>query len=202
MVAMIETTPFTLTGRHVRLEPLTPDHLGALAGVLLSEELWRWLPRPVKSSADLQLWIEEALAEQRRGESLPFATVSLADNRVVGTTRFMAIAAAHRRVEIGGTLLGRPWQRTAANTEAKFLMLRHAFETWHCARVELKTHSRNERSRAAILRLGAVEEATLRSHMQQPDGTRRDTVYFSILDSEWPAVRARLEERMAQPNAR
>jgi len=200
-VTMIDAKPLTLTGRHVQLEPLTAAHLAGLAAALPGGDLWRWLPRWVKTQDELRTWIDEALAEQRRGEAVPFATVLLADSRVVGTTRFMAISAAHRRVEIGGTIIGQPWQRTLVNTEVKYLMLRHAFEAWGCVRVELKTHARNARSRAAILRLGAVEEGTLRSHMLQPDGSRRDTVYFSILDTEWPAVRERLERRMARTDA-
>jgi RimJ/RimL family protein N-acetyltransferase len=117
---------------------------------------------------------------------------------VVGSTRFCAIAPEHRRVEIGWTFVAAPWQRSAVNTEAKLLMLRHAFETWGCRRVEFKTNALNARSRAALLRLGATEEGTFRSHMVQPDGSRRDTVYFAIIDHDWPAVRARLETRLAR----
>jgi RimJ/RimL family protein N-acetyltransferase len=123
--------------------------------------------------------------------------VHLGEDRVTGSTRFGAISREHRRVEIGWTFVGRPWQRTAVNTEAKYLMFRHAFESWGCRRVELKTSTRNERSRAAILRLGAVPEGVFRSHMVQSDGSRRDTIYFSILDTEWPDVRTRLEVRLA-----
>jgi N-acetyltransferase len=188
--------PVTLTGRHVRLEPLTRAHLNALCAVGLDQDLWRWVPDVICNRDDMHRYIEEALDQQARGVSLPFATVHVGESRVVGCTRFCAIVPEHRRVEIGWTFVASDWQRTAVNTEAKLLMMRHAFETWGCRRVELKTNSNNARSRAAILRLGAVEEGTLRSHMVQPDGSRRDTVYFSVIDTEWPAVRARLEARL------
>jgi N-acetyltransferase len=122
--------------------------------------------------------------------------VERSSGRVVGCTRFAAIDRGHRRVAIGWTWIGRPWQRTAVNTEAKFLMLRHAFEVWRCMRVELKTSSKNERSRRAILRIGATEEGTLRKHQLNADGTPRDSVYFSVIDDEWPAVKRRLHEMM------
>jgi N-acetyltransferase len=190
--------PVTLTGRHVRLEPLALAHFDALCEVGLDPDLWRWTADVLRTRDEMRAYIEEALAQQAHGVSLPFATVHVADNRVVGTTRFCAIVPEHRRVEIGWTFVAPAWQRTAVNTEAKLLMMRHAFETWGCRRVELKTNFHNARSRAAIARLGAIEEGTLRSHMVQPDGSRRDTVYFSIVDTEWPAVRARLEARLAR----
>ena len=130
---------------------------------------------------------------------MPFATVERSSGRVIGSTRFMAIAAPHRRVEIGSSWVAKPWQRTAVNTEAKYLMLRHAFETWGCLRVELKTDSRNERSRRAMLRLGCVEEGTYRKHVVTERGQVRDTVYFSVVDDEWPAVKARLEGLLGSP---
>jgi RimJ/RimL family protein N-acetyltransferase len=150
---------------------------------------------------DMRQYVETALAEQRAGQSLPFATVERASGRVVGSTRFAAIERAHRRVEIGWTWIARPWQRTAINTEAKYLMLRHAFEVWRCQRVELKTGSKNERSRRAILRIGATEEGTLRKHQLYADGTARDSVYFSITDDEWPVVKERLEGMMRRGSA-
>ena len=136
------------------------------------------------------------LDEQNRGISLPFATFDVASNQIAGTTRFMNMDLANRKVEIGSTWIAPPWQRTAVNTEAKYLMLSHAFETWKCLRVELKTDALNQRSRNAILRLGAKEEGTLRKHMLTWNGRQRDSVYFSILDSEWPQVKARLEEKV------
>ena len=141
-------------------------------------------------------YIALALAERDAGRALPFATVDRATGTIIGSTRYAAIEPTHRRVEIGWTWLGRAWQRTAANTEAKYLMLRHAFETLGCVRVELKTDALNERSRAAIRRIGAREEGTLRRHMVTSTGRIRDTVYYSILDAEWTQVKAELERRL------
>jgi RimJ/RimL family protein N-acetyltransferase len=187
--------PVTLEGAHVRLEPLSLErHAAGVLDVSLDPELWRWFIVRVQTAADLRRYLEKALQDQAEGRALPFATIERASGRVVGSTRFMAIAAAHRRVEIGSTWIARPWQRTAINTEAKYLMLRHAFETWGCQRVELKTDARNERSRRAMLRLGLVEEGVYRKHMITEHGEVRDTVYFSVVDDEWPVVKARLEE--------
>ena len=141
-------------------------------------------------------YIETALEEQRRGLSLPFATTLKATGQIVGSTRFANMDLKNRRVEIGWTWVGVPWQRTVVNTEAKYLMLCHAFETLGCQRVELKTDARNSRSRQAILRLGAKEEGVLRKHMVAYSGRVRDTVYFSILDDEWPSVKARLQAKL------
>jgi RimJ/RimL family protein N-acetyltransferase len=185
--------PCVLEGAHVRLEPLSLDHLDALTAVGLDPDLWQWTLARNRTPEDMRRYVETALAEQRAGQALPFATVERGSGRIVGSTRFAAIERSHRRVEIGWTWIGRPWQRTAVNTEAKFLMLRHAFEVWGCVRVELKTNAKNERSRRAILRIGAVEEGTLRKHQLNADGTPRDSVYFSIIDDEWPAVKRRLE---------
>lgn len=190
--------PVTLEGRFIRLEPLRLAHHAPLCAVGLDEDLWRWIPAPVRTPEEMREYIETALAAQAAGTALPFATIETATGRAIGSTRFAAIERAHRRVEIGWTWLGRAWQRTAANTEAKYLMLRHAFETWGCHRVELKTDSLNARSRAAILRLGAKEEGTLRNHMVTASGRLRHTVYYSIIDSEWPAMKAGLEERLAR----
>ncbi len=188
--------PVTLVGAAVRLEPLTREHVPALEEVGLDPELWRWTLTQNRTPDDMRRYVETALAEQRAGQSLPFATVERASGRVVGSTRFATIERAHRRVEIGWTWIARPWQRTAVNTEAKYLMLRHAFEVWGCVRVELKTNAKNERSRRAILRIGATEEGTLRKHYINADGTPRDSVYFSITDDEWPAVKRRLERML------
>ena len=138
------------------------------------------------------------MGEQERGESLVFVTVERASGRMIGSTRFMNIDRANRRVEIGSTWIAPAWQRTAINTEAKYLMIRHAFERWGCIRVELKTDALNEKSRNAILRIGAKEEGTLRRHLVTWTGRVRDTVYFSILDSEWAEVKGRLEGRTSQ----
>jgi RimJ/RimL family protein N-acetyltransferase len=185
--------PIVLEGRHVRLEPLTLGHHAALCEVALDPELWRWTVADVATPDDLRRYMEAALREQEEGRALPFATIERETGRAVGSTRFGSADPAHRRVEIGWTWIGRPWQRTAFNTEVKYLMLRHAFEKLGCIRVELKTHALNTRSRAAILRIGAKEEGTLRKHMISERGKPRDTVYYSILDDEWPEVKARLE---------
>jgi RimJ/RimL family protein N-acetyltransferase len=186
----------TLEGRYVRLEPLSLAHLGDLCEVGLDEDLWRWIPQAVRTPEEMRAYIETALREQQAGLALPFATVERASGRAIGSTRFGNIERAHRRLEIGWTWIGRQWQRTAVNTEAKYLMLRHAFETLGAMRVELKTDSLNERSRRAILRLGAVEEGVFRKHMMTASGRVRHTVYFSIVDEEWAGVKGRLEGKM------
>jgi RimJ/RimL family protein N-acetyltransferase len=189
--------PVVLAGNHVRLEPLTLAHVPALCEVGLDPELWRLTVEQVHSPDDMRGYVERALAAQAAGTALPFAVVHLAAVRVVGTTRLANVAPDHDRLEIGWTWYGRPWQRTAVNTECKYLLLRHAFETLACARVEFKTDVLNERSRAALRRIGATEEGVLRSHMRTRTGRRRDSVYFSILRDEWPDVRPRLEDRLA-----
>ena len=189
----------TLEGEHVRLEPLTLGHFNRLSEFGFDEELWRWSPAPVHTPDDMRVYIEQALKERDAGNALPFATIHRKSGRVVGCTRYGSIDRLHRRVEIGWTWIGREWQRTAVNTEAKFLMLRHAFERLGCIRVELKTDSLNERSRNAILRLGAKEEGILRNHVITASGRLRHTVYYSILESEWRAVKSRLEEKLALP---
>ena len=190
------TATTTLEGERIRLEPLGEGHHAALCAVGLDDELWRWTPKPVRTAADMAAYIAVALAEQKAGRALPFAIIDQATGQVIGSTRYREIEPAHRRVEIGSTWLGRSWQRTAANTEAKYLLLRHAFETLGCIRVELKTDALNERSRAAISRIGAREEGVLRSHMITASGRVRDTVYYSILDGEWPVVKRDLESRL------
>lgn len=194
--AEMNVSPVTLEGRHVRLEPLSQAHHADLTAVGLEEELWRWIPTPVRTPEEMSAYIATALDEQARGVSLPFALIEKASGRAIGSTRYGNIDRTHHRVEIGWTWVAPAWQRTAVNTEAKYLLLRHAFETLGCIRVELKTDSLNERSRAAILRLGAREEGTLRNHMITVSGRIRHTVYFSILDLEWPAVRSSLQSRM------
>jgi RimJ/RimL family protein N-acetyltransferase len=193
----MRVTPVTLEGRHARLEPLAEAHLAGLAEVGLDEDLWRWIPTAVRTREGMAAYIETALNEQERGMSLPFAILEKATGRAIGSTRYGNIELTHRRVEIGWTWVAREWQRTAMNTEAKYLLLKHAFESLGCMRVELKTDSLNERSRAAILRLGAREEGIFRNHMITASGRIRHTVYFSIIDSEWPAVKARLETRLS-----
>lgn len=194
----MQIDPVVLEGRHVRLEPLTREHHKALCQVGLEEELWRWIPVPVQTSAQMAEYIDTALKDQASGMALPFAQIEKSTGRVIGSTRYANIERAHHRVEIGWTWIGRPWQRTAINTESKYLLLRHAFETLGCMRVELKTDSLNAKSRAAILRIGAREEGTFRNHMITSQGRIRHTVYFSIVDTEWPEVRSRLELKLSE----
>lgn len=189
--------PVTLTGRSIRLEPLRAAHAPALAEVALDGDIFRWFTVRIDTHADVERWVADALAAHAAGSALPFATVRLADNRVIGSTRYMNASVYDGRYEIGSTWLAPAFQRTAANTEAKYLMLRHAFESMRARRVELKTHAGNARSRRAIERLGAQFEGTHRNHMLMADGSMRDTVWYSIIDSEWPDVKARLEGRLA-----
>lgn len=184
--------PVTLEGSYVRLEPLTLEHTDALCEVGLDPELWRWTLARVRDAGEMRAHVEEALRLQAAGAALPFVTRERATNKVVGSTRFGSIDAANRRVEIGWTWVARPWQRSAINTEAKLLMLRHAFEVFDCLRVELRTDALNERSQKAILRLGAKQEGTLRQHAITASGRVRDTIYFSILASEWRSIESRL----------
>ena len=185
--------PVTLRGSVVALEPMRMDHVDALTRVGLDPELWRWIPSSVSSAEEMRGYVATALDEQRRGVSLPFVIVARGTKQVVGSTRYGNIDLANRRLEIGWTWVTAAHQRTAVNTEAKLLLLTHAFERLKVHRVELKTDALNLKSRAAIARLGAVEEGTLRKHLVTSTGRIRDTVYFSIIDTEWPAVKRRLE---------
>jgi N-acetyltransferase len=191
-------SPFSLEGRHIRLEPLRPEHASLLWEIAKDnvDDLFQWIPYRLQSLEDFEKFNRLVLDEQARGLTVPFATVERASNVVVGTTRFMNMDLPNRKVEIGSTWIASPWQRTVVNTEAKYLMLCHAFEVWKCLRVELKTDALNQRSRQAILRLGANEEGILRNHMITHDGRKRDSVYFSILDTEWPEVKARLVSKL------
>jgi len=188
--------PVTLEGRGVRMEPLSMAHHAALCEVAFEPEMWRWMLNDVATPDDVALFIKGALAEQAQGVSLPFATVDVATGRAVGSTRYLNISTGNRRLEIGSTWIGAGWRRTAANTEAKLLMLRHAFETLGAIRVELKTDELNTRSRTAILRIGAQFEGIFRKHMVMPNGRIRNTAYYSIIDDEWPAVKEKLERML------
>lgn len=188
--------PVTLQGNVIRLEPLTTDHIDRLLFIALDPELWRWTSVQIETRADLEKYVSDALAEQAAGVAIPFATVDAATGEVIGSTRFAAIVPHFKRAEIGWTWLSAERQQTAANTEAKYLMLTHAFETWRLRRVEFKTSTRNEKSRTALLRIGAVQEGIFRHHMTHADGSLRDTVYYSIIRDEWPAVKARLRARL------
>jgi RimJ/RimL family protein N-acetyltransferase len=192
--------PILLAGRLVRLEPLTPGHAPALFEALTADpSVWRWLTMPPpQTEAEMGALIADDLTMQARGELVPFAEIELATGRAAGHTTYMNISRRDRGLEIGGTWLGKPWHRTGINTEAKYLLLRHAFEELGAVRVQLKTDARNLQSQAAIERLGAVREGLLRKHMLTQHGFVRDTVMFSVIDSEWPAVKARLEGLLAR----
>lgn len=188
----MHVTPVTLSGRVVRLEPLGLEHVPGLVRAGLDPELWRWIPTQVTNAEEMLAYVQAALTEQKNGVSLPFAIVAQAGGETIGCTRYMNIVPAHRRLEIGSTWLTASAQRSGANTEAKLLLLTHAFEVLDANRLELKTDALNTRSRQAITRIGATEEGMFRKHVVCASGRVRDTVYFSIIDTEWPAVKARL----------
>jgi RimJ/RimL family protein N-acetyltransferase len=192
------TSPFSLEGIRVRLEPLRRKHAPMLWEIAKNhlQDLFQWIPYKLDTLENFREFNGLVLEEQKRGVSIAFATFERHSNQIVGTTRFMNMDLANRKVEIGSTWIAPPWQRTPINTEAKYLMLGHAFEVWKCMRVELKTDALNQRSRQAIFRLGAKEEGTLRKHMLAWNGRQRDSVYFSILDTEWPEVKAGLESKL------
>jgi RimJ/RimL family protein N-acetyltransferase len=197
--ALIE--PVTLAGSTIRLEPLSLDHLADLAEVGLDPHLWRWIGFPVRTRDDLRRYLEDALRERDAGRAMPFAIVLLEGARPIGSTRYGNVDLFNRRVEIGWTWVARPWQRSAVNTEAKLLLLEHAFERLGCNRVEFKTDSLNEQSRAALLGTGAKEEGILRNHMVTESGRLRHSVYFSVIREEWPAVRDGLRARLERYGA-
>lgn len=193
--------PTTLTGRAVAMEPLSERHWPGILAVGLAPALWRWTIDRIESEVDLRRWFEDALAEGAEGKTVPFATVKRASGQVVGSTRFGNLDAMNRHVEIGWTWVAPAWQRTVVNTEAKYLMLRHAFEVWGCHRVELKTDALNAGSRAAMLRLGAHEEGVFRQYQVTQGGRVRDTAWYAITALEWPQVKSGLEQRLWQPPA-
>lgn len=190
---MTEFDHVALEGRRAQLVPMTMEHHAALCAVGLDADLWRWTTEPVVTPGDMRRYIQAALDCQAAGTALPYVTVERETATVVGSTRFANIDRANRRLEIGWTWVAVPWQRSFINTEAKYLMLRHAFEVMKCIRVEFKTDSLNRRSRAALLRIGAKEEGILRNHMITSTGRYRHSVYYSIIDSEWPDVRRSME---------
>ncbi len=195
----MEVTPVTLTGKHVRLEPLSEEHVPGLTAIGIDDEIWRLMPYgPMRGEDDIRRWVRLILQRAGGGTDVPFVVIHLRSGRVAGATRYMEIRPEHFGLEIGGTWYGAEFRRTAVNTECKFLLLAHAFEVLHCIRVQLKTDARNVRSQRAIERIGATREGTRRNHLVLPDGTVRDSVYFSILDSEWPAVKARLESMLSR----
>jgi RimJ/RimL family protein N-acetyltransferase len=192
----VNLQPVVLEGSHVRLEPLSESHHEALCVVGLDPELWKWIPIQVLDRDQMMRYIRAVLSDQEKGTSIPFATIDRASGQVVGATRFMNIDVPNKRVEIGSTWIGKNWQRSAINTEAKYLMMRYAFETLGCNRVELKTDSLNTQSRNAILRIGAKQEGIFRQHMVIWSGRLRDTVYFSVIAPEWPDVKTALEAKI------
>ena len=176
----------------MRLEPLTQDHAQGLYNRGRNAQDWAYMPRAgFVDQADTRHWVDEALAEPAQ---LPFAIIEREKGRVAGSTRYLNIRPEHRSLEIGWTWLGQDWQRTGINTETKLLLMTHAFERLRCIRVEFKTDARNLRSQAALERIGAVREGVLRAHMIVQEGHYRDSVYFSVIESEWPQVKAMLAE--------
>ena len=188
--------PIVLEGDFVRLEPMTLEHHAGLTAVGLDPEIWRFTLVVVQTPEEMRGYMDAALELQRGGAALPFVTIERSSGRIVGSTRFGNYDPANRRIEIGWTWIAPRWQRTAINTEAKYLMLAHAFEKLHCVRVELKTDVLNTRSRKAMLRIGAKEEGVLRKHSLVWDGRYRDSIYYSILDEEWPDVKQQLERML------
>jgi RimJ/RimL family protein N-acetyltransferase len=195
----MEVKPIVLTGKHVCLEPMTEAHIPALAEIGVGQDFWNFmLYGRMDSEEDMRDWVLDILSRAETGTDLPFVAIHLASGRVAGATRYLNIMPKDRGLEIGGTWYGLEFQRTSVNTECKYLLLRHAFETLGCIRVQLKTDLQNERSQKAIERIGAVKEGVLRNHMILPDGRYRHSVFYSILDTEWPDVKKRLEAMMAR----
>lgn len=194
----MDIQPVTLVGRRVRLEPLSLDHAPGLWQIGNEPEIWTYMPYgPIDSPDRMRAWVDLMLRWQAQGTNLPFAVIDLVSGQAAGATRYMTIDRPNRSLEIGGTWFGRAFRRTAANTESKYLLLRHAFETLGCVRVQFRTDLRNERSQRAIERLGAVREAVFRKYSIMPDGHQRSSVFYSIIDDEWPGVRARLESLLS-----
>jgi len=199
MAPLSVSESIVLEGRVVRLEPMNESHIPGLTAVGIDEEIWKNMPYgEVRGEADVARWVRGILDLAAQGSDIPFAVIHRTSGRVAGASRYMELRPAHRGVEIGGTWYGSEFRRTAVNTECKYLMLRHAFEVMGCIRVQFKTDLRNERSQRAIERIGATREGILRNHMILPDGYRRHSVYYSVLDSEWPAVRERLEHILSR----
>ena len=186
-------SPVVLEGSLVRLEPLSRDHLDGLAAVALDPIIWRFTTTRPADRAGLEAWLDTALANAAAGSEVPFATVDRASGQPIGSTRFMSVVPEHRRLEIGWTWLGRDWQRTGSNREAKYLQMRHAFEVLDANRVEFKTDSRNEAARGGLLGIGSTFEGIFRNHMVMPDGPLRHSAWYSVIREEWPAVKAHLE---------
>lgn len=188
--------PVVLEGKYVKLDPMRVDHLPALCEVGLTGGIWKWTNNIVTEASDIERYVRAALADRDQGVALPFVTIDRTSGRIVGSTRFGSIDRFNRKAEIGWTWINPQWQRTAINSEAKLLMLTHAFEVWKCIRVELKTDANNNVSQKAIKRLGAVKEGILRNHMITESGRYRDSVFFSITDAEWESVKENLASKI------
>ena len=196
---MMEVKPVVLQGKHVRLEPMTEAHIPALTEIGAGQTFWDFmLYGNINTEDDMRSWVRDILSRAENGTDLPFVAIQLASGRIAGATRYLNIMPKDRGLEVGGTWYGLEFQRSPVNTECKYLLLKHAFETLGCIRVQLKTDSRNERSQKAIERIGAVKEGVLRNHMILPDGRYRDSVYYSILDTEWGEVKKNLEAMQAR----
>jgi N-acetyltransferase len=195
---MADLGPVTLEGRRVRLEPLRPHHIPGLLKAGQAPEIWPWMFARLTTEEALAGFVADALKAEKAGREFAFAVVDPASGRALGSTRYMDVVAAHKGLEIGWTWYAPEVWGTDINPEAKLLLLQHAFETWGALRVQLKTDGRNLRSQAAIRKLGAQLEGTLRNHRIRPDGTLRDTVMFSIIDTEWPGVKAGLLRRLGR----
>jgi RimJ/RimL family protein N-acetyltransferase len=189
--------PITLTGRVARLEPLSESHIPDLTIAAGDESIWRFMVYGnITTEEKMRGWVQFLLAEGARGTDLSFAVLHIESGRAIGVTRYLNINSPDRALEIGGTWYAVAYQRTAINTECKYLLLEHAFERLGCVRVQFKTDARNQTSQRAIERIGAVKEGVLRKHVVLPDGFIRDSIFYSIIDSEWPTVKAGLEARL------
>ncbi len=194
----METTKFVLDGNRVRLEPLELSHLDELWLIAAEPEMWDLATDKMENKDDLKHYLESAIEDRENGVAVPFAIRDKVSDKIVGSTRFGNIDRTNKRTEIGWTWIGAEHRRTYVNTEMKFLMFSHAFEVWKCIRVELKTDVLNIRSRNAMLRIGAKEEGILRNHIITASGRYRDSIFFSIIESEWPAVREALESKLKE----
>lgn len=198
---MMSVQPVHLIGSIVRLEPLSEAHVPDLAVAGQDESIWKFLPYGnVNTEAKMSEHVKMLLARATRGTDLPFVVVLLESNKPIGCSRYLEIREDHRALEIGGTWYGRAYQRSGVNTECKYLLIKHAFETLGCIRVQFKTDARNQRSQVSLERIGAVKEGTLRKQMITADGHIRDSIYYSIIESEWPSVKANLEEKLKRSN--
>lgn len=195
----MEVKPIVLTGKHVRLEPMTENHIEGLAEIGIGHAFWDFMVYGAMNSVDdMRGWVKDILARAEKGTDMPFVAIHLASGRVAGATRYLNIMPNDRGLEVGGTWYGLDFQRTPVNTECKYLLFGHAFETLKCIRLQLKTDSLNLRSQTAIERIGAKKEGVLRNHMILPDGRYRHSVFYSILDTEWVEVKKRLGEMMTK----